>query len=81
MDYLFKSGLFFGIIFLESMLQLDLYQCQEEGNNILQPRVLYSSMIQLIDKVKAFNNKYSKSLVSVSEEIMVRSHLIAEYQN
>jgi len=40
--------------------------------------VLYSSMIQLIDKVKAFNNKYSKSLVSVSEEIMVRSHLIAE---
>jgi hypothetical protein len=36
-------------------------------------------MIQLIDKVKAFNNKYSKSLVSVSEEIMVRSHLIAEY--
>jgi hypothetical protein len=50
MDYLFKSRLFFGIIFLESMLQLDLYQCQEEGNNILQPRIYttkYGNLIRL----------------------------------
>lgn len=57
MDYLFKSRLFFSIIFLESILQLDLYQCQEEGNNILKPRIYTTKYGNLIGMLIPFKNK------------------------